>query len=124
MLQRQLLTGSGHPQCGLENMACKPPSETEVIFSSLLKVQSVDQIMQKLFMSSDQTAKNSYPFSPLFLWLVKNISQVEKVKLSLCTVSFALDKAILSYYSDLYVQFEVFQVKIYIYREREYPVCV
>lgn len=38
MLQRQLLTGSGHPQCGLGNMACKPPSETEVTFSSLLKV--------------------------------------------------------------------------------------
>lgn len=32
MLQRRLLTHSGHPQCGLENVACQPPSEMEVIF--------------------------------------------------------------------------------------------
>lgn len=36
MLQRWL-TGSAHPQCEVENVACKPPSEAEVIFSSCLK---------------------------------------------------------------------------------------
>lgn len=36
MLQRWL-TGLAHPQSGVENVACKPPSEAEVIFSSCLK---------------------------------------------------------------------------------------
>lgn len=65
MLQRRLLTGSGHPPCGRESVACKPPSETEVISSSLLKVRSADQIMERRFMIGQ--LKMVYSLSPLSL---------------------------------------------------------
>lgn len=64
------------------DVACKPPSEAEVIFSSSLKVWSLDQIME-----SDQTAENSL-FSLLSLSLIKNNSQVTKSELFLYIASF------------------------------------